>query len=59
MNRERVIIVNGNKIEEYYWGGKYVVYKNDKLIACGFDEVVKMEQDCEINYVRKGAGEEK
>lgn len=28
MNPERIIIVNGSKIEEFYWHGKYVVYKN-------------------------------
>ena len=45
MNSERTIIANGNKIEEYYWGGKYVVYKNDKLVYNSFEEEVKSEQD--------------
>lgn len=44
MNSERMIIVNGNKIEEYYWHGKYVVYKNNKLIYSSFDEVAEKER---------------
>ena len=45
MNPERIIIVNGSKIEEFYWHGKYVVYKNNVLSHRKFDEEVQLEQN--------------
>ena len=47
MNSERIITINGNKIEEFYWHGKYVVYKNNKLSCNNYDEEVKNEQEKE------------
>ena len=45
MNSERKITVNGSKIEEYYWNGKYVVYYNDKLVHNNYEEeIIKAEE---------------
>lgn len=44
MNPERCTIINGIKIEEYDWNGKYVVYRNDKLIKESFEEAIKKEE---------------
>lgn len=31
---------NGDKVEEYYWGGKYVVYINNYATDKAFNDVV-------------------
>lgn len=42
MNLERFKIINGIKIEEYYWAGRYVVYINNKLSDYTFKQAVKI-----------------
>ena len=31
---------NGDKVEEYYWGGKVVVYVNNQLTNKTFNDIV-------------------
>lgn len=40
MRPERVKNINGNKIEEYYWAGKLVVYVNNCKFDGWFEEAV-------------------
>lgn len=41
MKPYRVKEVNGNKIEEFYWAGKYVVYVNNRLFDGEFEKAIK------------------
>jgi hypothetical protein len=41
MTADRKTIINGNKLEEYYWNGKMVVYINNHLTEMSYDEAVK------------------
>jgi len=38
MSPERKKIVNGKKVEEYYWAGKKVVYVDNHGVEMTFDE---------------------
>jgi len=44
MNADRKININGVKIEEYYWAGKFVCYVNNKLSEKSFDEEVALHR---------------
>ncbi len=38
MSPDRKEIINGQKIEEYSWGGKLVVYANNYAVKSTFEE---------------------
>lgn len=38
MTPERTRIINGLKVEEYYWYNKFVVYVNNKKVDTSFEE---------------------
>lgn len=40
MNAERYTVVEGRKIEEFYWNGRYVVYIDNKLFSGNFHEAI-------------------
>jgi hypothetical protein len=35
---ERTFNINGNKIEEFYWNGRFIVYVNGKLSEKTYEE---------------------
>ena len=39
MEAERTKIIDGQKVEEFYWAGKYVVYINDKLTKMNYADI--------------------
>lgn len=39
---ERQIIVNGRKIEEFWWGRKFIVYIDNKLSELNFEQAIKL-----------------
>lgn len=41
MSPDRETIVNGNKIQEYYWARKIVVYVNNRLYEKTYEEAIK------------------
>jgi len=41
MTPDRKEVINTNKIEEYYWAGKTVVYVNNYLVNESFEEACK------------------
>lgn len=48
MTPDRRTIVNGKKVEEYYWAGKMVVYIDNHAIDMTFEEAVAhLKQDAE------------
>jgi len=40
MQPNRSVIVNGHSIEEYYWGGKFVIYIDNKISIYSFQEAI-------------------
>jgi len=40
MTPNRKIIVNGYKIEEFYWNGYYTCYVNNKLVDITYEKAV-------------------
>lgn len=46
MRPDDKMIINGHKVEEYYWAGRKVVYINNRLTEKTFDEA--------CGYLRKG-----
>lgn len=42
MKPERVEIINGNKVEEFYWGWEFVIYVNNRKFKGTFEEAVTM-----------------
>ncbi len=40
MSPDKKEIVNGKKVEEYYWGGKYVVYIDNRLFKGTYKEAI-------------------
>ena len=47
MSPDRHKIVNGKKVEEYYWAGKMVVYVDNWAVTQSFDEI---DENTEIIY---------
>jgi hypothetical protein len=45
MSPERKEIVNGKKVEEYYWAGKMVVYVNNYGVEMTFEEACNALRD--------------
>lgn len=43
MDAQRKTIINGFKIEEYYWHGKFVVYIDNKLSDYDYETVCKQK----------------
>ncbi len=41
MTADRSIEVHGNKIEEFYWGGCWVTYVNDRKYEGSYVEAVR------------------
>jgi hypothetical protein len=41
MTPERSKIINGHKINEYYWAGEFVVYIDNGLTTMSFEEAVE------------------
>lgn len=41
MISEKSIVVNGNKIEQYWWAGKLVVYINNIAYEGNYEEAIK------------------
>ena len=41
MTPDRKVVVNGKKVEEYYWAGEYVTYIENRLFNGSFDSAVK------------------
>ena len=39
MSPDRVKVVNGFRVEQFYWGGKQVVYIENKLVKKSFDSI--------------------
>jgi len=44
MTPEKKKVINGHKIEEFYWAGRYVVYIDNHLFEGSFDKAVKSVQ---------------
>ena len=45
MDCERKMVIDGVKIEEFYWAGKLVVYVNNRLTEKSFDTCVLNEKE--------------
>lgn len=41
MSPERQTTIEGNKVEEYYWAGKYVVHVDNCATDESYDEAIK------------------
>ena len=41
MSPDRKKVVNGQRIEEFYWAGKYVVYVNNCASDLSFEEACR------------------
>lgn len=41
MQTTRKIVVEGHKIEQFYWNGRYVVYIDNKRFAGNFHDAVE------------------
>ena len=41
MSPDKKITIYGKKIEQYYWGGKIVVYVDNLAFEGSFDEAIK------------------
>lgn len=41
MKPDRSEIINGNKIEEFYWAGKLIVYVNNRRFDGSFEEAAE------------------
>ena len=39
MKAERIKIINGQKVEEFYWAGKYVVYIDNRLTKMNYADI--------------------
>ena len=53
MSPERKEIVNGKKVEEYYWSGKMVVYVDNHGVEMSFEETCNAIRDGrELTWVK-------
>lgn len=41
MTPDRKITINGSRVEEFYWAGRYPVYVNNQLVDETFEQAVK------------------
>lgn len=41
MSPERKCIINGQLIEEYYWGGKWVVYVDNQSVKTTYEQTIE------------------
>jgi len=52
MTPDRKEVINTNKIEEYYWAGKTIVYVNNHLVDESFEEACKKFANKQIQPTR-------
>ena len=52
MSPDRKEVINGKKVEEYYWAGEYVTYIDNRLVYGSIDGAVeKLKRGDEVKSV--------
>ena len=57
MRPDDKMIINGHKVEEYYWAGKKVVYINNRLTEKTFDDACKDLRKEQVKEMTNGKEE--
>lgn len=45
MSPDRKKVINGQRIEEFYWAGKFVVYVNNRASDLSFEEACRAAEN--------------
>jgi len=51
MDAERKVTINGNKISEYWWAGKFIVYINNRASDLSFESACERAKNIEKSQI--------